>query len=94
MRTLLQRSCEQAKYIWGMCTLSASLLPSAVVRRAYVQAQYTRQFLTTPDGGTISLDWWTGRHKQKALPEDAPAVLCLHAFAGRSPVAAQICVAH
>ena len=53
----------------------------AVVRRAYVRSSYTRHFVTTPDGGTISLDWWGGSLKNDLDPT-VPVLLCLHAFAG------------
>lgn len=56
---------------------------SVVVRRAYVRSSYTRHFVTTPDGGTISLDWWGGSLKNDLDPT-VPVLLCLHAFAGDS----------
>lgn len=55
----------------------------AVVRKAYVRARYTRDLVSTPDGGTISLDWWSGSHTGYAMHETSPVVLCLHAFAGK-----------
>ena len=54
----------------------------AVVRRAYVTPKYTRHTILTPDGGTVSLDWWHASH-QTNLGATTPVLLCLHAFAGR-----------
>lgn len=54
----------------------------AVLRRAYVTPKYTRHTILTPDGGTISLDWWHASH-QTNLSATTPVLLCLHAFAGR-----------
>ena len=54
-----------------------------VVRRAYIRASYKRDLVNTPDGGTVSLDWWSGKldgHMQAASPD----FLCLHAFAGKA----------
>ena len=56
--------------------------PVAVVRKAYVRARYTRHLVGTPDGGTISLDWWSGSHRRHTMHDASPVVLCLHAFAG------------
>lgn len=56
---------------------------SVVVRRAYVRSSYSRRLVSTPDGGTISLDWWDGS-LQDDLKLDVPVLLCLHAFAGDS----------
>ncbi|KAL3145075.1 hypothetical protein ABBQ32_013084 [Trebouxia sp. C0010 RCD-2024] len=56
---------------------------SVVVRRAYVTPKYTRHTILTPDGGTISLDWWHASHQSK-LRASTPVLLCLHAFAGDS----------
>ncbi|KAL3130184.1 hypothetical protein ABBQ38_008488 [Trebouxia sp. C0009 RCD-2024] len=56
---------------------------SVVFRRAYVTSKYTRQLVTMPDGGTISLDWWHALH-QANLGAKTPVLLCLHAFAGDS----------
>ncbi len=53
----------------------------AVVRRAYVRSSYSRRLVSTPDGGTISLDWWNGS-LENDLAADVPVLLCLHAFAG------------
>ena len=53
----------------------------AVVRRAYVRSSYSRRLVSTPDGGTISLDWWNGSLEDD-LAADVPVLLCLHAFAG------------
>lgn len=53
----------------------------AVVRRAYVRSSYSRRLVSTPDGGTISLDWWN-RSLEDDLAADVPVLLCLHAFAG------------
>lgn len=44
--------------------------------------KYTRHTILTPDGGTISLDWWHASHQSK-LRASTPVLLCLHAFAGR-----------
>jgi len=52
-----------------------------VVRRAYVRSSYSRRLVSTPDGGTISLDWWNGS-LENDLAADVPVLLCLHAFAG------------
>ena len=54
----------------------------AVVRRAYVRSSYSRRLVSTPDGGTISLDWWDGS-LENDLAADVPVLLCLHAFAGK-----------
>ena len=54
----------------------------AVVRRAYVRSSYSRRLVSTPDGGTISLDWWNGS-LENDLAADVPVLLCLHAFAGK-----------
>lgn len=56
----------------------------AVVRKAYVRARYTRDLVSTPDGGTISMDWWSGSHKGHTMHDASPVVLCLHAFAGKT----------
>lgn len=63
---------------------SMHMVLSVVVRRAYVRARYTRRLVTTPDGGTIGLDWWSGSHKGHIMHAASPVVLCLHAFAGDS----------
>lgn len=48
-----------------------------------MRARYTRRLVTTPDGGTIGLDWWSGSHKGHIMHAASPVVLCLHAFAGK-----------
>ena len=53
----------------------------AVARRAYVRPNYSRRLVSTPDGGTISLDWW-GNSRDRSLDSSVPVLLCLHAFAG------------
>jgi len=46
-----------------------------------VRSSYSRRLVSTPDGGTISLDWWNGS-LENDLAADVPVLLCLHAFAG------------
>ena len=46
-----------------------------------MRSSYSRRLVSTPDGGTISLDWWN-RSLEDDLAADVPVLLCLHAFAG------------
>ena len=54
---------------------------AAVLRALSCRAAYKRQLLSTEDGGTVALDWYTGGHTAK-LPTHAPVVLVLHGLTG------------
>ena len=51
----------------------------AAVRGVFAPAQYKRELLIGPDGGTVGLDW----HRADAkLPDTAPILLILHGVTG------------
>ena len=54
----------------------------AVLRGKLLSALYSRQLLTTEDGGTIALDWFRGCDAPGALPAGAPLLLVLHGLTG------------
>ncbi|KAK9843739.1 hypothetical protein WJX81_004527 [Elliptochloris bilobata] len=55
-----------------------------VLRGKLMSPGYARQKLTTPDGGTIALDWFRGCDEPGALPITAPVLLVLHGLTGGS----------
>lgn len=57
----------------------------AVLRGKLLSTRYSRQLLTTEDGGTIGLDWFRGCDAPGALPPAAPVLLVLHGLTGMPP---------
>ena len=54
----------------------------AVLRGKLLSTRYSRQLLTTEDGGTIGLDWFRGCDAPGVLPPAAPVLLVLHGLTG------------
>ena len=58
----------------------------AVLRGKLLSTRYSRQLLTTEDGGTIGLDWFRGCDAPGVLPAGAPVLLVLHGLTGMPPL--------